>query len=56
MIGDCKLQTHTLLILNNQLLKTLDTIIYENQSAVIKKQNNVTYFNNTFNNFTFYCS
>ena len=44
------------LILNNRLQKKKekkDTIIGQNQPAAIKKLNNFTYFNNTFNNFTF---
>ena len=35
MIDDCKLQTHILLNLKNQLQKKLDTIIGENQPASI---------------------
>ena len=37
MIGDCKLRTHTLIILKNDYRKTLNTTIDENQSAAIKK-------------------
>ena len=43
-------------ILKNRLEKRLDTIVGENQPAAIKKQDNFAYFNNTFNNFTFYYS